>query len=155
MIEATLQEVTLAYRALRRINDETRQPAKAAWRISRLLGKMSSPLKHYEEAQVKLILDAGGIRTVTGAMLQEPVRNGEDPETWAKILEDDSRERLQLREQLTLLSEEKIKIEYDPIPLTMLDDDPAAPPDKKRGYSANDFADLGPFISEVDLVVKP
>lgn len=150
MIETTLSDLYTAHKALRHINEEVRLPARAAYRVSRLLAKMTSQLRSYDESQVKLIVDAGGARTPMGAALNPPEKiDGESVSEFQKRLQEDARRRVELTEQLRALGLEVVKIDYDPIPLSFFDDDPNSPPEKRRVYSSNDFADLGPFISEV------
>jgi hypothetical protein len=140
MISSTLHDAYSAFKALRSINDSTKLPAKTAWRVSRLLSKLTSALKAYDAAQVKLILDHGGVRTAIGAQLNQFSPDPADSEVMvARKRSEDADNRAKLQAELWKLGEEMINIEYDPLPLEFFGDLP---------MSANDLADLGPYISE-------
>lgn len=146
MIDCTVQEVRDAYRAFKRIGEETRLPQKAAWRISRLMGKMKPILADFEEAQKKLFLDAGGAVSGAGVEIRPPERGtDETDEAWDAKLKEHRDTMNRLSQDIAALTKEKAQIDYDPLPLTMLDDDD---PKRAQRFSFNDLADAGPFIAE-------
>lgn len=149
MITATVEEVRNAYRAFRRINEETRLPQKPAWRISRLLGKLKPVVVSFEETQLKLFLDAGGHQAGGGVQIDGPEREeGEPAADWRKRFADHREKLNKLNEEIRALNAENVEIDYDAIPLALFEDDEKTPAEKRRQFSANDFADCGQFITD-------
>lgn len=141
MIKATVNEVRDAFRALRRINEEVRLKHKAAWRVARLLNKLKSALKDFEEAQLKLFTDAGGVPEGNGITLREPVRGKDMADLdWNAAMQAHKDKVTALGKELKALGMEEVEIDYDPIPCSLFDDD--------MKVSANDLADAGRFLTE-------
>lgn len=151
MIKATVQEVRDAHRAFRRINEEVRLPQKAAWRVARLLNLLKPVVRDFEETQLKLFLDAGGVQLGGGVQLESPVRqDGQSIDDFNKIQTAHRETVNKLNDELRGLNKNDVEIQYDAIPLTLFEDEEATPKEKRRQFSANDFADAGPFISETE-----
>ena len=148
MISSTVAEVREAFRAFRRINEEVRLPQKAAWRIARLLNKLKPEVLAFEEAQLKIYTDAGGQQGGGGIEIVAPEREeGEAAETWA-ARQQAHRDKLNaLSAELRALNRNEVEIDYDPLPISLFDEDDKTLPEKRRLFSANDFADCGPFIT--------
>lgn len=157
MISVTVEQIRLAYGALRRINEETKLPQKAAWRLARLLGKMKPIMVDFEQAQVKIFLDAGGYHSGNGVSIDAPVR-GEDEtaEAWATRQKTHRELVNKLNDDVKKLNDEVEEIDYEPIPMSLFEDDEKTPVDKRRVFRANDFADAMPFLAEAkDVKAEP
>jgi len=151
MIKATVQEVLDSHKAFRRINEEVRLPQKAAWRVARLLNKLKPEVKNFEEAQLKLFMDAGGVQSGGGVQLEALEREDDESSAeWAKRQKEHRDTLNKLSDEMRGLSKNEVEIDYDPIPLVLFEDDEKTPAEKRRQFSANDFADAGPFLVETD-----
>jgi hypothetical protein len=151
MVKCTVQEVRDAHRALRRINEEVRLPQKAAWRVSRLLAKLKPEVVSFEETQLKLFRDAGGVQTGGGVQIDAPERrDDENAMDWAARQKEHRGTLNKLNDELRDLNKNEVEIDYDPLLLALFEDDDTTPKDKRRQFSANDFADVGPFICETE-----
>jgi len=148
-IKAKVEEVRTAYGALRHMNDEIRLPQAAAWRVARLMGKLKPIVADYEEAQLKLFKDVGGIASQQGINIP-PLERGEDESAkdWKKRQDERRADIDALNEAMRELNKNEVEVDYDPLPLNLFEDKEDTPEDKKKKFSANDFADLGPFITE-------
>jgi len=144
MITATVKEICDAYRAFCRIG-EVRLPPKAAWRVSRILSKLKLVVIDFEETQKKLFLDIGGELTTTGVQILPIERNkNENDEDWNKRLAKQRETLIKLNADMTALNKEEVKIDYDPIPLSLFNGH-----DEKNIFIAPcDFADAGQFIQD-------
>ena len=152
-VKTTVQEVRDAYRAFKRISEEVRLPQKPAWRIGRLLNRLKPVVVDFEETQLQLYRGAGGYENGRGVEIKVPIREeGEDPVVFMERQRDHEAAVARLAEEIRALSGEEVEIDYDPIPLSLLQDDATTKPDKRRQFSPNDFADAGVFI--VDDEVK-
>lgn len=152
MIKTTVGECVTAYRALRRINEEVRLPQKPAWRIARLLNKIKSVVVDYDATQDKLFRDAGAVPADGGLRLEDPKReDGETLDTFQKRKQNYLTSLNNIHAEQQALGKESVEIDYDLIPLSLLqDDEKTDAPGKQRRYSANDFADASSFFSEKD-----
>lgn len=149
MINTTVREVREAFPALSRMFEEVKMGQKAAWDVSRLLGKMKPVVRDFERAQVKLYREAGGQQGSGGVILTGiERRKGEEDEEW-QVRKDAFRETVnRLHDEVDALDEQEISIELQPIKLS------AMPKKRKneRGedvdveYRATDLAAAGPFI---------
>lgn len=139
-MKATINECREAYPALRRINEEVRLKQKAAWRISRLLGKIKAEVVDFEGVQTKLFMDAGGVVVGNSISIPPPVRAAEDDATWEDLKVKHKEKVAALGKELTALGNEEVEISYDPISMTLFEEDVK--------ISANDLADAGPFLVE-------
>ena len=151
MIKTTVEQVRAAHKAFRRINEEVRLSQKAAWRVARLLNQLKPVVRDFEETQLKLFLDAGGVQTGGGAQLEAIERlDDESSSEWA-TRQKNRRETLNgLSNDIRELNKNEVEINYDSIPLTLFEDDEKTPAEKRRQFSANDFADAGPFLTETE-----
>lgn len=145
-IKATVKEVLEANRALRRINEEVRLPQKAAWRVARLLGQFKPVVVDFEMTQLKLYRDAGGVERGNGVEIAAVERGEDEPQAdWLQRRAEHDDAVNGLGEQIRALQANEIDINYDPLPLSLFADEDSK---TKKLYSANDFADAGPFIAE-------
>lgn len=110
MIEVKLQDIINAAPALERIG-ESKLPAKAAWRVSRLLSKLLTEHRAYMKIRLDKFKEHGETKdagqTYTVPVEKMPTLNAE----------------------LEALLAEKVKVDYDPIPLALFGDAPLAPAD--------------------------
>ena len=149
MLNVSVNEVRLAYNAFRRMNEEIRLQQKPAWRVSRLLGKLKPVVASFEETQLKLYNDAGGIEGGGGIQLTlTPKGENETAESFSARQKEFSAKVSALNNDLRELGEESVDVDYDPLPWSMFDDAPNASEDKKLKYNPNDLADAGPFLIE-------
>lgn len=149
MIKATVQQVRDAYRAFTRINEEVRLPQKPAWRVARLLGQLKPVVRSFEETQLKLFKNAGGVQGDRGISIPALEREEGEPAADWKGRQDERRELInELNDEIKRLNDEEVEINYDPIPISLFEDEDKTPPEKRRQFSANDFADAGPFLVE-------
>lgn len=139
MLKVTVQQAREAYRALRRVNDEVRLPAKAAWRVGRLLTKVKAVVADFEQTQLKLFLQHGGVQSGNGVTISEPLRNGESDEDWTSIMAKHMAKIAEVNAQLKVLNGEPVEIDHEPISIALFED---------AKVSANDLADAGPFVAE-------
>jgi len=143
MIQTTVEECRTAYRAFRRIGEETRLPAKASWRVSRILGKLKSVVADFENVQKDLFLAAGGVIENNGVTLRSLERaEGEDDAVWNKRIMQHQAAIARLTAEMKALLDERVEISYDPIPLSCFGDGG----DVK--IAPCDFSDAGQFICE-------
>lgn len=119
VINATLKDVVNAVAALERIGQE-KLPAKAAWRVSRLLAKMQSEQRAYMKVREGKFKELGV--TSDGQTYTVPPENMK-----------------QLNDQLEAVLSEPVKIDYKPIPLGLFGEATLAPAD---------LALVTPFITE-------
>lgn len=148
MIEATVEQVRLAFTALRSMGAQ-KLPQKPAWRISRLLGKLKPIVAAFEETQLKFFEGLGGQSTDGGMMIPPLERNtGEEDEPWKARLEEHRVAMNNLNKEPRELNKEVVEIDYNPLPLDMFGDADGTPEHRKMTFSANDLADLGPFITD-------
>lgn len=139
MIKATIGEAALAYKALRNIGEQ-KLKGKAAWRVARLQGKMKDAIVAYEETQKKLFLDHGGKESDKGVTLSMDPRKEEESDADFSAREKEFAEKMTaLNHELVALSKQTVEIDYDPIPLEILEE---------ADLSPNDLADMGPFMKE-------
>lgn len=139
-MRATVQQIRAAYQALTRIGQSTLLPAKAAWRVARLLNKLRPVVATFEETQLNLFLSAGGVQTDRAVEIAAPVRGDETDEAWA-VRGKAHRDRVnKLNADLMELNKAEEDIDYDPLPLDVFGED--------VHVSAIDFAELGPFLKE-------
>lgn len=140
-MEATVEEVKDAFRALSRISEENRLVAKSAWRVSRMLGKLKPVVKDFEHTQLKLYRDAGGVQSGNGIVIEPPARDDDESETDYRARLDAHNQKMNsLIDQMQELGAEKVSIDYDPLPFSLLGDE--------SKLSPNDLSALGPFITE-------
>ncbi len=147
MIKATVQEVREAFRAFSVGIGTVSLPPKAAWRVARLITKLKPIVRDFEETQRKMLLDAGGVNEGGAIVLKlSPRKDDEKQEDF------DKREAVhvalvtRLNEGMDELTKEEVEIAYDPIPLSLFENekDPAKSPDLKPV----DLANAGPFLTE-------
>ena len=153
-IECTLKDLLLAHKALRRINEEARLDAKSAWTVARMLRKMKPELSDHDDAVRKLTLDAGGQVTGFGQLGIEPiVRDKKESDATFLARVEARRLRLEaLYKGVENLSEQKVSIDLDPLPLSIFTAAAEGAPALK--VSGNDLADLGPFLADDQEEVK-
>ena len=149
MITATLQEVREAHQALRSINSYTRLTSDPAWKVSRLLGKLKRLVVDYEETQLKLYKDAGGLENMGGVALDIAPRSKDESEEYFATRVRDHRVKVDgLLAELRALNKQQVEIESDPLPLSLFKDRDNTPDAEQKKYNANDFVDAGVFIKE-------
>jgi len=149
MIKCTVKEVIAGYSALRRLNQQP-LPEKAAWRMARLLNKMKVVVLDFEETQIKLFIDAGGVRDMEGIGFPALVRADLDSDAvWNRRISHRQDTIADLQEKLSSLKKEEVEIDYNPVP-TSLFALPGKTPDDEARFSANDFADAAPFLAETE-----
>lgn len=140
MIKCTVQECRDAHRALRRINEEVKLPAKAAWRVARLLSKLKSIVADFEEAQLKMFLQAGGVQVGNGVQIEALTRGEEESQPdWEKRQAERKAALDKLSEEIRTLTKAEESIDYDAIPLSLFGE---------AAMLANDLADVGPFVTD-------
>ena len=148
-LKATIEEARLAYGALRRMNESVKLPQKPAWRVARLMGKLKPIVTDFEETQLKLFKDAGGEQAGNGVQIPPLERREDEPSSSWEARQKERRETIaKLNDDLRELNKTEVDVDYDAIPLSMFEDKEGTPEDKKMRFSANDFHDLGPFITE-------
>lgn len=149
MIKAKVEEVRAAYKAFLRIAEENRLPQKPAWRVSRLLGKLKPVVRDFEQTQLRLFRDAGGVERNGGIVLEGPARMEFDTDAeWQAKLDKHNQAVNDLNTQFRGLNAEEVEIDYDALPVNLFEDAENVPAEKRMRFSPNDFADAGPFIKE-------
>lgn len=138
MIQATVQQALTAFPALQRLS-AVPLGAKAAWRLSRLLGKVKSVIIDFETTQKQIFLDAGGVVVGNQLSILEPMRNGQDDAAWELFMNAHKAKIVALTEQMNELMSESIEIAYEPIDIGLFGD---------AKVSANDLEEAGPFLKE-------
>lgn len=145
-IEATVQEVIQASRALKNIG-EAKLPPKSAWRVSRLTSKLAPFVRDFQETQRKLMVDHGAEQEGVTLSLKLPERlDKESNEEFAKRVSAYRTSVKELNDAVELVLKEKVSIDYDPIPLSLFEN--AADENRSAQLAPNDLADAGPFIKE-------
>jgi hypothetical protein len=138
-MKVTIREIQEAYGAFERVLKE-KLPAKAAWRCSRLLVKVKSELRKFEEFQRDLYLKAGGISQGAQVLIQRPAKKkDETDEAFAERVTAYMKTSHELTTTIKALLDEEISIDYEPIPLALF----ALEGIKLAPF---DLAELGPFI---------
>ena len=146
MIKTTVREVVEAFSALSSIGAE-KLPAKAAYRVSKLISKLKSEVKDFEETKRKLFLDAGGVSENGGITLKEPVRRDDEPQADFDEREKAHKETInKLSADLDELLKEPTEIDYDAIPLSLFENE--KDPEKSAQLRPVDLANAGSFIKE-------
>lgn len=118
-----------------------------------MLKKLLPEIESFEETQLKLLRDAGGVERDGGVALESPKRGDDEAQAAFDMRQADYHAKVNgLNKQLRALGKNKVKIEYDPIPLSLfaVKDDEKLPADRRMRFSPNDFADAGPFITEAE-----
>lgn len=152
-IKATVEEARIAFRAFTRINEEVRLHRDAAWSVARMLRKLKPHVLDFEQTQCKLYKDRGGLLTSDGSIILRlaPREESESQMAFAARETEHLKSVDKITSDLLEIGRKEIEIELDPIPLGLFreeKDDEKLPADKRRRYSANDFANCGPFISD-------
>lgn len=148
--KSKLHEVRLAFSAFsgRQMPDGTVDggignadiPAKASHRVSRLIVKLRSELRAFEEAQRKAFLAAGAVNEGGTLMMKAPERKDDESQAdFDARVEAHKQAVNKLNEEINELLEQEVEIDYQPIPLSLFEDSKLKP---------NDLANAGPFISE-------
>lgn len=147
MIEATTLDVREAYLALRRMNEETRLPEKAAWPVSRLMGKLKRAARDAEEDERTLFENAGAVADGQRMTMRGPERRQDesDEEFNARLAEHLANLR-SLQAAQRAANQELVQIDCEPLRRSVFADAEGTKPEKLRLFSANDFLDAGPFI---------
>lgn len=137
MIEAKLSEVRNALRAFTGTPGvpasgigNAKVPAKAAYRIGRLVAKLTAESTVAEEAQRKVFRDAGA-ELVDGQLVLAlaPQAEGEsDADFEARAAAHRERVRA-VNEQIEGLMSDTVKIDYDPIPIDLFGEAALMPAD--------------------------
>ena len=122
-------------------------PAKAAWRVSRLISKLKPVVRDFEETQRKLIIDAGGRES--GGMIE--LKN--DPKGKTESDADFKAREAAFLQQINdhtkaveELTKEEVEVDYESIPLSLFENE--REPDKSPALKPMDLANAGPFIQE-------
>lgn len=149
MIQTTLQTAREAYQALRNINGYTKLSSDPAWKMSRLLNKLKPFVVDYEEAQLKLYRDSGGLEQMGGVSVLPPVKGKDEEDADFEARSNTFRKELDgLYAELRQLNKQGVEIECSPLPLSIFKDKDNTPEDRQKAFNGNDFADAGPFIVE-------
>ncbi len=154
-IEVTLERAIAAHRAFTRIGT-AELPPKAAYRVARLIAKLRSEELAFNDAHAALLKSKGGKSTGAGAAPPEPPKREKDETDEAFAAREEAYKALMvdLTEELVKMSEENVKIEYDPIPLTLFEKtEPVDPSDPKAralksNIKPNDLADVLDFVAD-------
>jgi hypothetical protein len=147
MITCNIREATIGYGALRRIA-QTTLPQKGAWRVARLINKIKAVVVEFEETQTELFLNAGAVRTQAGVELPELVREDHESDIEWGVRVDRRRQLIStIHSEIEAARKKEVEIDYDPIPTTLFEK-PGKKPEEEVDFSANDFADAAPFLTE-------
>jgi hypothetical protein len=111
VIEVKNGDIAGCFPALVRIG-QTKIPARAAYRVSRLIAKLRAELTAFEEARIALVKGLG-------------VEQADKPGTWDIPAE----KRQEYDEQLEAIAGDLVRVDYDPLPLSIFGDAPLAPLD--------------------------
>lgn len=149
MIKAKLSEVIAASRALQKINTEVRLQADLAWSVARMVRKMRDEVKAHEAAVRTVIRGAGGKMQGNGMLAipsMEPRAGGETKESFdARVAQfQDTLEKV--FSEIEILDAKEVEIDLATLKVVDFTDKRDIPEKERRVYSANDFADLGPFL---------
>ena len=137
MIEAKLSAVLAANTALKKVGS-VKLPAKAAWRVGRLIDKLGALERKWQEMQMRLLREHGGTEEGAGVSMRPPVREkDETEETFSARQADFAKQIKALQEAANEALDELEKIDYDPVPLSLFRDAEVEP---------NDMAALGAFV---------
>lgn len=145
MIKVKIQDAKTAYVAFTEIG-QIALPPKAAYRVARLISKLRGPVSSFEETQHKLYLEAGGVLSGNSISVKAPERlDDESPEEFQQREAEHIAKVQQLRQGMKELLDEEVEIDYDPIPLSLFDNDS---PERAAKLKPVDLANAGPFIKE-------
>lgn len=140
MIQTTVQQCVEAHRALRHLSSETKLAARAAWRVGRLLNKVKKVVADFEETQLRMYMEAGGLPDRNNSVtIYAPTRKDETDEQWAPVLAAHQKKVDDLSHSIKQILAEPASIDYDPIPLELFEDARVSP---------GDLADLEAFLQE-------
>lgn len=146
MVKATVQEVVDAFGAFTSIGAE-KLSAKAAYRVSRLISKLKSEVRDFEETKRKLFLDAGGVNEAGDITIKGPDRcDGESQADFDARVKQHAEVVNKLSDDINALLKEPVEIDYDPIPMTLFENE--SDPAKSAQLRPVDLANAGPFIKE-------
>lgn len=151
MIKATIQECRSALVAFSRIFEETKLDQKAAWRVSRLIGKLHPVVRDFEKTQLKLYKDAGGVQVGNGVEVRGVTRrDGETDEAWEQRNAEHNAKLNKLMDELRDLNQSEVEVQYDAIPLSMLPTERKNAQGEKEPveYRATDLTNAGPFLTD-------
>lgn len=154
MIEVKLSDAISAHRAFTRIG-EADMPPKAAYRVARLIAKLRAEEVAYTEAHVKILKANGGTAVGGGAAPPQPPQREKD-ETDAAFAERSKQHdaaMVKIADELTVLIGDTVRIDYDPIPLSMFEKTEPDANDKSRqvvkpNLKPNDISQVLAFIED-------
>lgn len=149
MIKATIQECRDAYVAFAGQGGigSAALPHKAAWRVSRVIGKLKTVVRDFEETHRKLLMDAGGVANGNVVEIAAPERKeGESQADFEGRQKKHIETIHDLNKAVTELTKEEVEVSYDPIPLDLFGDE--RNPEKSAQLRPVDLESAGPFIKE-------
>ena len=134
-----LAEVIAAASALAEIQ-AVPLPAKAAYRIARLIERLSREQRTWEQTQQRLLIEAGAERKGPRLHLPAPEKLQDESEADFKVRAEEFGERMRaLQAQLEEVLAESVEIDLDPLPLDVLGEAKVKPADMLK---------LLPFVAE-------
>jgi hypothetical protein len=154
VIKATVQEIRDAFVGFRNLGAKVRLPEKAAWRVGRLVSKLKAVVIQFEERQLEIFQQAGGVQTGGGIEIQPPTRLHDDSEdAWQDKLKAHREKMKDIAARIRTINAEIEEIDYDRLPRNLFKWTAEDKPDA-REFSWNDLSDIGDFIIDTDEV-KP
>ena len=150
MIEVMLKDALSAHVALQRIGKAELTP-KGSYRVGALIRKLRAESALIEETQLRLLRANGGVDENGSVSIKQPARkDGESDEDLA-AREAEHQARLKtLTEGVKAVLDDKVKIDYDPIPLSMFEVPDPDDPKKERMKSTISPNDMSFVIDFVD-----
>lgn len=163
-IQIKLSVALAAYQRFLKIGKE-KLPPKASYRVGRVIAKLRSESNQWDETQLKLLREHGGVETPDGMVSlrepEKPVRqDGEsDADFSAKTsayeaaLAAHKQHIKALNDAAKQVMEEEVKIDYDPIPLEMFEVREPDPEDHQKALvrstiEPNDMSFILDFVRE-------
>jgi hypothetical protein len=152
-IEVKLSVAVSAYAAFTRIGKKELTP-KGSYRVGRLISKLRTEAREWEEQQVKLLREHGGKDEEGSVVLRKPEREeDESDEAFSVRVVEHGNNMKALDVAVKAIMEEMVKIDYDPIPLEMFETQEADPSDPKAKrvkstIEPNDMSLVLDFVKE-------
>ena len=153
MIEVKLSVALKAHAAFSRIG-ATELPPKGSYRVARIISKLATEKAAFEQTQRRLFLDNGAVENGMAVQFRPPViADGESEEAFAARKAEYEGNIKKLSHDLDQVLSETVKIDFDPIPIGLLEavEFDRADPNRsvvKSTIKPNDMADVLDFIGE-------
>lgn len=156
-IKVTMAEVRNAYRAFKGTTSGDNKldggignavlPPKASLRVAKLIRALKDELTDFEEAQRKIIIDAGGVNEMGAALLKlDPRKDDETQDAYDARAEEHRKKVNDINDKVSEMLKEEVDIAVEPLPLSIFENERA--PEKSAQLRPVDLADAGQFIRE-------